>query len=268
MKDLASGLAATYIFQLPYPEETKCVPGRSGGEWIRGRFQSRRRQAFADYYRQPGQKGVEIAPHVLFARCPDTVESIIQFTNQWGPLHQPPQEDPGSGYDPSIFTESERKNLFQYFWFTPFWWRSLQQRFIDAMNRLAKPKWDPSETGLTEYIPMQTHTLMFGIERHRDVLAPKVRAGSLIESFWLMVWLDIAEGSRRLRMCANPRCSNRVFRTSRSDQIYCTEECRGRFNKRKNWAASGSEKRKLKRSRKKKGKRKREGPRAANGAQT
>jgi hypothetical protein len=93
-----------------------------------------------------------------------------------------------------------------------------------------------------EYIPLNTHTIHFRIARQRDgFLAPQVRPGSLIEAFWLMLWLDYAEGSHRVRMCANARCAHRIFRTQRRNQIYCSEECKELVNKRKYWHRKGSD---------------------------
>src|SRR5690242_16804915 len=98
MKDLAVGLApASFVAELPDPKETKVVPGH-GTHSIRGVFAFRAhrlplgphfREVFDAYYANPSEKGVENGPHILFARCPDDVESIIRFTNEWGPLHHP-----------------------------------------------------------------------------------------------------------------------------------------------------------------------------------
>ena len=249
MKDLASGLAATCTVELPDPKETKVVVGR-GADWIRGKFRLDFRDVFEDYYTQPVQKGVEYAPHILFAQYPNDVESIIRFTNEWGLLHWPRQEPPMSGFEPAIFTEEELsdRERYKYFCFTPFWWRSMQSRFKDAIERLARPEWEPWESGPAEHIPLTTHTISFSIVRRRDALAPQVRAGSLIEAFWLMLWLDTAEGGRRVRMCANTKCTKRVFRTARRDQVYCCERCKEVVNKRIYWHSKGSNARRLRRA--------------------
>jgi hypothetical protein len=242
MKDLASGLAASFVAELANLKDLKVVPGQ-GTDWIKGRFNFKFRDVFEDYYAQTQQKGSETAPHILFLRCPDDVESIVKFTSQWGPLHNPRQEPPGSGFNPSIFTSDELSDLqkHRYFCFTPFWWRNIQQRFKDVIERLAQPDGQPFPTGM-EYIPLHTHTLHFKIARQRDgVLAPQVQAGSLIEAFWLMLWLDYAEGSHRVRICANARCAHRIFRTERRNQIYCSERCKELVNKRKYWHRKGSD---------------------------
>ena len=254
MKDLASGLAGTCVVELPDPKAFTIVPS-GGTEWIKGKFAFKFRDVFEDYYAQPVEKGNELAPHILFARSQNDVESIIQFTKEWGPLHQPRQERPLTGFDHRIFTEEELSDREQYFAFTPFWWQSAQTRFKDVMDRLARPKWEPWESGLEEYIPLTTHTISFSILRRRDALAPRVRAGSLIEAFWLMLWLDMAEEGRRIRMCANTRCKTRVFRTGRSDQIYCSPACKELVNKRLWWAKTGSDARRARRKSKKKSRR-------------
>jgi hypothetical protein len=239
MKDLASGLAASFEAELAYAKDIHVIEGAGDG-WIKGRFNFEFREVFEAYYAQPVEKGLELAPHILFMRCPDDVQSIIQFTSQWGPLHHPRQEHPMSGFNPNIFTETELKELNKFFWFTPFWWRSIQKRFREVIERIAQPEGKFFPT--LQYIPLHTHTINFAIARQRGgVLAPQVKAGSLIEAFWLMLWLDTAERGRRVRMCANTRCTARYFRTERRTQIYCSERCKELVNKRNYWTRKGSD---------------------------
>ncbi len=113
MIDPVNGLAASYVAELPDPNETRATLTKP--EWIRGKFGFRSgvqfpnnlREVFEPYYAQPTEKGVELAPHILFARCPDDTDSIIRFTNEWGPLHHPPDGQAQSGFNPRIFTNSE-----------------------------------------------------------------------------------------------------------------------------------------------------------------
>jgi hypothetical protein len=239
-------LAASFIAERANPEDIQVVCGQAT-DWIKGRFNFEFREVFDDYYKQAVEKGDEHAPHILFARCPDDVESIVRFTSDWGPLHQPRNEAPASGFDPQIFTKSELTEVTKYFCFTVFWWRQVQQRFKEVIEDLSQPSWASWRNGSQERIPVLTRTISFAISRRAGALAPYVKAGSLIEAFWLMLWLDTAEKGRRVRMCANTRCVGRVFRAGRPEQIYCSPRCKDLVNKRKYWNAKGSERRRANR---------------------
>src|SRR5690349_14066367 len=81
MKVPVNRLAASFFAHLPVPEETRLV--FSGTDWVRGTFAFRAgrhvrkdfREVFQAYYTQSIEKGVETAPHILFARCRDDADS-------------------------------------------------------------------------------------------------------------------------------------------------------------------------------------------------
>jgi hypothetical protein len=246
------------VAALPDPGETKVVSADT--EWVRGMFSFRGgrragrtghfREVFDAYYAKAVQEGTETSPHILFARCANDAESIIRFTNEWGPLHNPRSGYSQSGFNPEIFTQSELKERDKYFWFTLFWWRSIHKNFKDAIARLSKSEsaWKRWQTGQTENAPVFDSTLRFRIVRQQGALAPQVSVGSLIEAFWLMLWLDTAQRAHRIRVCANEACKN-AFRTGRADQIYCCQHCKELVNKRKYWTTTGSTRRREQRNR-------------------
>jgi hypothetical protein len=250
MKVPVNGLAASFFAHLPVPHETRIM--HTATEWVRGRFALRSlarvsrpyREVFDDYYKQPTENGVETAPHILFARCPTDADSIIQFTNQWGPLHHPSAVAPMSGFDPNVFTEEERslEHRHKFFAFTLFWWRNAQRDFQNVVARLANPKWHPSESGGRESVYVSQSTMRLRVVRKRDALTPQVTVDSLLEALWLMLWLDTAERGRTIRICANTKCKN-AFRTDRSNRIYCCDHCKVLVNKRKYWHRKGKAKR-------------------------
>jgi hypothetical protein len=242
-----NGLAASFTAELPDPAETRIVHTRT--EWVRGlyAFRGRRfnanhfREAFDDYYAPSLEKGVETAPHILFARCGEDAESIMQFTNEWGPLHAPPAGNPQSGFNPAIFSEAELRNREKYFSFTLPWWRGVQKEFRETMERLSASNFPRWQNGLTEHGPLYSSTCRFSVVRKDNAFAPQVCVDTLIEAFWLMLWLDTAGGARRIRVCANVRCEKRFFRAGRADQIYCCDRCKACVSKRNYWALKGSE---------------------------
>jgi hypothetical protein len=255
-----NGLAASFTAELPDPQETRVA--RAHTDWVRGlyAFRGRRlsagrrlkanhfRDVFDAYYTPSVEKGLETAPHILFARCADDPDSIIQFTNEWGPLHDPRTGNPQSGFDPIIFTEDELRDKHKFFSFTLFWWRGVQKQFRETMERLAAPDFPAWQNGMQESGPIHSSTFHFQIVKKDNALAPQVTVDSLIEALWLMLWLDTAEGSRRIRVCANTRCKEKFFRAGRADQIYCCNRCKECVNKRKYWTLKGSTSRRESRS--------------------
>jgi hypothetical protein len=238
MEDTAKGLAFSYIVELPRPEATVSVEAQKV-EWVKGEFGFRFKEVFEDYYFQSLDKGVDIAPYILFAETPPNTKSIIDFTNKFGPLHHPKNLPPGSGFNPRIFTERELEDLHRRFWFTPSWWRKQQDQFKQQIADLSRTEWATWETGTRVLLPGAS-TFTFEMVRQKDALIPQIRSGTLIEALWLMLWNDTANGGQRVRICANQRCT-KIFRCDRSDQIYCCERCKELVNKRKNWHRKGEQ---------------------------
>ena len=151
MKDTASGLAFSFLADLPKVTATMLTQSKSGGVWIKGELSCTFREVFDDYYKRPSDKGMESAPHTLFANWPEDEQSIIEFTNQWGPLHRPPQFEPLSGFDKSVFNEHELRDIHKRFCFTPYWWKRMQSNFKSTLADASRKEWPSWETGVIVY---------------------------------------------------------------------------------------------------------------------
>src|SRR5580693_3239472 len=216
------------------------------------------RQVFSDYYFGSSKKGVERAPHVLFARSGDKVEDVLNFTDEFGPLRpSAPDEDlvkfASEDFSPEI--------NFAFFLDN---WRASRKQFAEALQFASndnveqlrqllpyrQPNMGPIKQGalypyidtgtpievlerlwmadgrMTKEEVRQTARRMLKFAREKD--GPKCQlvfeAVSLMDAFWQMLFLDLTNRRPALRICSNAKCGQ-PYRAERSDQKYCNPIC-------------------------------------------
>lgn len=229
-------------------------------EYVCGRYYARR-EVFADYYYRSHIKGVERSPHLLFAQAGDSIEEILAFTYEWGPLRPTP---PTGDYLRSAFPAVNQPSPENYFVFRVDTWRASRRTFADALQLVAtdsaedmpdllpyrQPEMGPIKTG-SIYPYIDTGTPLEVIERlwmadgrmtKEEVRRVAQRVGlflrekggpryqivfeavSLMDAFWYMLFLDLTVRKSMVRICANAKCGQ-PFRAQRTDQKHCSDTC-------------------------------------------
>jgi hypothetical protein len=212
--------------------EQEAARGGDKIEYVRGEFGDRR-QVFADYYREP------VGPHLQFANTGDTVEEIIRFTSEWGPLRP---NHKGEFLLRTAFGGDVSPENYFAFYTEP--WRQSRREFAQAIQLVEKD----NIKGLRKLLPYQhqgqrpcregalysyleTGTPIEILEelwtadgRMTEMEAretaeragifveyeggPKHRivfeAVSLMDAFWHMLLLDLTVRRQRARICVNP----------------------------------------------------------------
>lgn len=243
------------------PPEASLRVGRFGKyEYVCGEY-ALRREVFADYYRPSRTNGVEHAPHLSFAKSDNSLEGILNFTYNWGPLSPNLADDSLLRF---AFDTKERPNPENFFAFYVGNWRASQKRFADAVQSAAndnveavrwllpyrQPAMGPIKSGaLYPYIDtgtpievLERHWMADGrmtkdevrrTARHWRIFFPEkggpryqlvFEAASLMDAFWHMLFIDLTVRRPMIRICANPRCMQ-TYRAGRSNQMYCGSDC-------------------------------------------
>lgn len=266
------------------PADGSLRVGRAGDfEYVCGEYAARR-QVFAEYYRALAARGNELFPHFVFARSRETVEGILDFTSEWGPLRPNTSGEPllrtafGSGASPE-----------NYFAFYTDDWRANRRRFAEAVRlveaddikalRRLLPYQHQSENPVRTaalYPYFEAGTAIEVLERlwtgdgrmttagvrrtaercgifftekggpkHRLVL----EAVSLADAFWHMLLMDLTERKPMVRACANAKCRT-PFLADRSDQKYCGPDCARRVANLAYYHRTGAANRKCERQKK------------------
>jgi hypothetical protein len=231
----ATYLAASYRANIPKLNSLQVV--KINTEWVRGEFDSalKAREVF-DYFRPPNARKPDTAPYIAFATCGSDKESILRFTREWGPLAG--QEV--FGLERKLFNAPETRNSLNYFSFTLYSWREIQQRFkraIAALSPIGDGEAKPPQIYMHMPYDLSISTV---ISEHPNGLRPELRPNSLLSAFWLMLWMDASV--KGIRVCGNEKCQTE-FRGTRSDRIYCCNECALAVARRTWWREKGSPKR-------------------------
>jgi hypothetical protein len=258
---IQQALASFWAF---LPEEKSLRIGHYGGlgEYVSGEY-AVRRQVFVDYYLTIAEKTREIAPHILFARSGDSVEDIVRFTEEWGPLRPNTASDRRLRvpFGPTVSPEN-------YFAFYVQEWRASRKDFAKAIGMVEADdikglrgllpyqhqRGNPVRAGAL-YPYLETGTALDVLEdlwtadgrmtkaevrrtakRCGIFLAEKdgpkyqmvFEAVSLMDAFWHMLLLDLTSRMPTHRTCANAKCGQPFLWKKRSDQKYCGPECAGR----------------------------------------
>src|SRR5690348_3664277 len=74
-------------------EKTLRVGRFANDEYVCGEFGGGRREVFADYYSLSTTKGVAQLPHLDFAKSDTSMEGVLRFTSNWGPLNPNAADD-------------------------------------------------------------------------------------------------------------------------------------------------------------------------------
>jgi hypothetical protein len=244
------------------PEGDSVRVARDGRfECVFGEY-SARRQVFADYYRTKVEKGAGLAPHIVFARSGDSIDEIVQFTSDWGPLR--PNGPDGVALRAAFRRNANPQNCFAFYTSE---WRARRREFAEAIRLVdandLKPlrrllpyqhqRRNPVRAGAL-YPYLETGSRLEVLEdlwmadgrmTKEDVRRTAKRCGiffvekggpkyqmvfeavSLLDAFWHMLLLDLTARWPTHRTCANAKC-RQPFLPGRLDQKYCEPECAGR----------------------------------------
>jgi len=243
----ATYLAASYRANLPKINSLQVV--NIDTEWVRGEFDSplKAREVF-NYFRPPNAKQPEAAPTSRLQRVERIWRAFSALRRNGG--HSRVRRFSASRKNCSMKWKTRRS--LNFFSFTLYSWREIQQRFKRAIAAISSNR-DGEDRPPQIHLHMPySLSIQTVIAQHPDGLRPELRPTSLLSAFWLMLWMDASV--KGIRVCMNEKCQ-REFRGTRSDRIYCRNECAVAVAKRKWWLEKGSAKRRQSQKSKRKKKR-------------
>ena len=143
------------------------------------------KQKASDYY---GERGLTLAQR--FAVLPCDAESILKFTQRWGPLYG----NPIDGKDGFCFSvESWRQNQFVF------------RKLWRSVRRTGAAPWETQERIWVDFKPK----------------AVTLRCPDL---FTFMVF-ELLNNAKALRVCKLPSCLHPYFLAQHGKEQYCSPEC-------------------------------------------
>jgi hypothetical protein len=240
-------------------------------------------EVFTAYFASMRHKGGEAAPHLVFAHCAEGLDSILQFTKQWGPLM--PTSSDSAVLRKWIKTDEVSGE--QHFAFYASEWRVQHQRFKKALASAASS--DSSQ--LRELVTLWPHWTLstfktggiyLGVERARPLddfmrwwsctpdqarrwatslgmlisggkqtrrFQIKLMAATLWDALWLMLAYDLSMQRLSVGICENPKCG-REYVADRSNKRYCSAACAQRSASLSYYHRKGKKRRTANRARK------------------
>lgn len=230
------------------------------GTFLAGEYWAKR-EVFVAYY--DSLKGSQDTPHVLFSRCGNDPESIMNFVAEWGPLEPTPTDDWLLSH---AFPDEREPSGELHFAFFIRHWIAQQQHFKNASALIGSrnaserrsaghlwPHWTLSTlkrgglyleadfgTPLKELFEfwrkkeegIQTKHEAKALAERMGIFAPespgqvrfKLAATTLWDAFWLMLAFDYSVRRITLGHCADPNCQKEFLR-DRANKRYCSHEC-------------------------------------------
>ena len=209
------------------------------GRFLAGRFTGKHRDVCAEYYRSRNKR----PPYFALAECPETEDSIQEFTAKWGTLNS------GAGIPPQWKALMARPGCHwlgdsEDFLMDIEGWIVLKQRF-SLWLRAAQEKGPTARAKLLKLIENEGSfsfdggSFSLGLAWQSSSWLPQIRTQSLYLAFVAMLWLDISARDRMILCCANSKCG-RYFTTERPNKKYCDPICGSQVARRHWWRVHGA----------------------------